>query len=255
MSLTRFILIISIFFTNQADSQGLIIDTLCQINEIDNQMYIFPIIHCEHSNISNKINSHLQRDFLDNSNISNPNIFQSVWSSTEGETAFLSNIEIDSYIIHEKYLSIQISALGCGAYCERFYTVYNFDMTTGEAIKSASLFTQNGLITITAEINKMRTQMIREHMTTLSQYKPNITDSSEAQHYEGALSMYDSCNTKINLEYAKFGLNLKNVKITIERCSNHAERALDELGEYVYVYELSEIEEYLSPYGKKLLLN
>ena len=56
-----------------------------------------------------------------------------------------------------------------------------------------------------------------------------------------------------SLEFIDFKIIDKTIVLTSERCSNHAERALDELGDYQFIIKQSQINSLLNKYGKNIL--
>jgi len=236
-------------------SQTLRLDTLCTVNPLNNETYIFPVVFTKDPTISKPINSYLQDDFLDNEDYNNPNIFKNIWANSENELPTLSEIKIESYQLTEQCFSIEISALACGAYCEKFSSIYNFDLSNGRLVELSEIFSEEGMESLEVQLNNLKTDVIKEHMSTLSQYKSNIKSASEGLFYEDALAVYANCKPEVNLNYVQFFITKNTIRFELERCSNHVLRALDELGAFDFYFKFSEIENYLSIHGKQLLIN
>ncbi len=166
--------------------------------------------------------------------------------------------------------SIAIDAEGCGAYCENYTRNYNFDTRTGRLLTVGDLVTASGARALWKKVNlekkrrysNMIKQLQRERKARL---KSGVIDPNDDS--EDRIGLNEYCLTQVEsaLSSAKlserdlhsYKLSMaadKSLVLTAGRCSNHASRALDDVGDVDLKIPLEQQEPYLTPYGKALLL-
>jgi hypothetical protein len=212
------------------------------------KVYSFPVFASDESHKSHeKINRTLQLAELELIvGEQDSSIFEKIWPE---EGSFFGTTELQLRIIQNtnKFLTLEFSKEGCGAYCEWYSSYYNFDAQTGEQIETDTLFTKDGLKELARIIIEARRQLIRE----------NIIENPVEQEDREANEMFEDCLNRMNedhFHWGKFYIDRDKIHFIGERCSNHAMRALDVIDEFDNVMSFAELEEYLSDYGKKLLL-
>ena len=155
-----------------------------------------------------------------------------------------------------KVLSLSIDKEGCGAYCESYSTYYNFDAQTGRSIGLTDLLTTEAWETLKKQLVNERQEQIKKAIADLNQRIKKEKDPDG--DYAGMVQQYEECAPLIaDPAYASktFSINSKSVMFIRERCSNHASRALDDLGDFANAHDFNSLKPYLTGYGKALLLN
>lgn len=158
---------------------------------------------------------------------------------------------------NKNYIEVSISGDGCGAYCEGFSNTFVFDAYSGQLITLIDLLSPNGIMQLE---NKIRSVNLKR----IEPYIQDIPKEDDPEEVSEEYSMYKYCydNMKDDKEYynkvdegTSFSLSNDMLTIVHERCSNHALRALDEIGDFVSKFSFKELQPYLSAEGKKYLSN
>jgi hypothetical protein len=252
--------LVLVFVFTQSYAQA-IITTHKEINKFDKAVYIFPVISIPgNAAAAKKINGALQADLLRReAPAPKHSIFEEVWQTTENSYSTLLDIEFEVKVNNKHFLSIAISAEGCGAYCEYFTRYFSFDLRTGNPI------------TVKQLVNAQGQQMIKDSLhiwviLALDTYKDLPPDSVLQQQlkYDPAAkdrllemkTLYDNCywrDATIVLEDIQFDLTTQAIVFTMGRCSNHANRAIDELDDMLFTFPLKTLRPYFTGYAKELL--
>lgn len=222
--------------------------------------YTFPhIIYGANKTVATKINHTLITDFLqiDPKEV-RKSIFEAVWPQ-EGESilASLSEISWETHTNTLKLFSVAISAEGCGAYCERFTNYYSFDLKTGKLLTLDQLFTQDGQRRLLDSVNLLKKQ---ELQTAVKELQESLHDKAQKQDHERAketMELYQDCLERGGVELIQdlsFYLKGNSLFIHIGRCSAHVNRALDDVGDFEFSFRFVNLKQYLTPYGRQLLL-
>lgn len=167
-----------------------------------------------------------------------------------------------------RVLALTLSAEGCGAYCETYDTVYNFDARTGWAVALQDLIQPGALNILGQRLQKEsrrryadQLKQLRAELATARKRKPKaaaheIDDLQQRiELNEGCLADDSSTRQASNIvRYA--GLNLATPGLTFHlgRCSNHALRALDDVAEIAVTLPPTEARPLLNAYGRALVL-
>ncbi|WP_155774314.1 hypothetical protein [Burkholderia pseudomultivorans] len=180
----------------------------------------------------------------------------------------------------DSVLAIEVDAEGCGAYCEHYSRLYNFDAATGRLISAADIFTPAGGVTLQkknlaermAEYTRAIADLGKEAVancqkkgiaTPWPQPWPDGKQDAEEGYIKSAIGMYEYCLESMRSpDYGKYyrwadtPLKIGDGSITFlyERCSNHASRALDDVGDQAVTYRIENLAPYLTAYGKYLLM-
>jgi hypothetical protein len=183
--------------------------------------------------------------------------------------------DIDYKVVRndQKILSLSVSAEGCGAYCENYTSDFNFDAETGRLLGHDDLFTPAGAVAIGKNLDSRQQARLKAHIKKLQAESDALEraaaktksapDKDEVERLTETIDMFQKCvGSVVDPELAKYrGANISSFAIgkdgitfSRERCSNHAMRALDELGHMHSAFSLKELAPHLSAYGKYLLL-
>jgi hypothetical protein len=167
----------------------------------------------------------------------------------------------------ERVVSITISAEGCGAYCENYSTPYNFDAATGRYLTTTDLFSAAGNNAIKRQLDAFVVARVNKEIARLRALVAKIEKKGAGENEDAAASldaieMYQGCAKSAadpemdkyrNFDEEKFSIGKDGVSFIVGRCSNHAMRALDELGEHVKLFTFKELSAHLSEYGAMVL--
>lgn len=235
--------------TSCSQNSALVIENLTPAVE-DN---VFPKInYSSNPRVEEKINTFLQLDnlyHLPNQFKNNP--FEKVVYGHEHAHSSVYFYGYEKNKTPENILSLQLSGEATGAYSEGFEIYYNFDVRTGNKINLSDFLTEKGVLELTNQMNLKVKNTIEEFITSL-----NASPRDDDEYTTDQLDMYGYCLEDIeenSIGYYEFYFEEERITFVRGRCSNHALRALDDLGSFRISYSYSEIEEYLSSYGKGLL--
>ena len=254
------IILCSLLTTCLAFSQSYSVDTVSEkCPYFPGEPYAFPILKGGDELVTNKINTHLTTDFLDKPYLDNePGLFKEVWGTQDNPYPQLSEIDFEVKITNKIY-SIEINALGCGAYCEQFHTTYSYDLNTGDLITLDTLIETILEAELLTFLELLKSNTINKQLLSIDEMCKNdsISEDNKAYYLE-MKDMYNDClrwSKYENLNYFEFIVKDGFIILESGRCSAHVNRALDEIGSFEFKFKIDKIEKYLSPYGKKLLLN
>ena len=139
-----------------------------------------------------------------------------------------------------------------GAYCEEYDQSFNFDIKSGNRIILDSLFTLTGKKKFLENISNQKSKKINNYITWLEKEQK----SKEDQIINQSIELYRTCLKSLpfkSLEYIDFKIKKDSIILASDRCSNHATRALDDLGDYTFLFHNSDLNILLNDYGKHLL--
>lgn len=233
------------------------IKNIHEINPIfPQQKYEFPLLVGSSSEITGKINSDIILDFLEvDINIKHESIFEKVWGTKEYSIPKLSDLTYNVNTISKKIFSITFNAEGCGSYCENFSTSYNYDLESGNKIYLDSLFTNKGKETLLIHLTETKRKIIKEYIFKIK--NENIKEEDKEQ-VEQTITLYEYCLKNlpfVTLKYFDFKVTNNTIILTSDRCSNHVNRALDDLGKYKFILEKNKIINLLNNFGNEILIN
>lgn len=163
-----------------------------------------------------------------------------------------------------RVLSLGFEGEGCGAYCESYSLHTAFDTRSGRLLAAQELLTPAGLRAITRRVDAAEAQRLRTTLAALrraSQAKALPRD--DADTLDAQLAMYEECQARLTgpdrlpAEPPDPGtLRVTEGQLVFGRgrCSNHAARAIDDLGDFDHAVPLAELAPHWSPYGRALAL-
>jgi hypothetical protein len=163
-----------------------------------------------------------------------------------------------------RLLSLRIEGEGCGAYCENFTYAHAFDAVTGRHLGAADLFTPQGLQAIARKIGASNAVTLRKEIASLQKAKkaPRPKGGPSAEDLDAVIGLYEDClSSRGDAEYRRIeGVGRMEVEaagsvlFAQDRCSNHAMRALDDIGDFSTRIPASQLGPWLTGYGRTLLL-
>lgn len=152
-------------------------------------------------------------------------------------------------ITPKNILSIIINGEATGSYTESFESYYNFDLRTGNVINLTDFLTEDGIKQITKKLNLKVKKEINNFLVHLDK-------TSEDDIINGQLNIYTNCLENIehnSIESYTYYFKKNGITFIRGRCSNHAMRALDDLGQFEISFSYNELKIFLSEYGSGLL--
>ncbi|QSQ13884.1 hypothetical protein [Myxococcus landrumensis] len=167
-----------------------------------------------------------------------------------------------------RLLTIHFHAESCGAYCETSSVAYSFDPQTGRLLNPRELFTPAGALALTQRMRKekqrrYRAQLSQTEKALKSARKKKAADEKLAD-LEERISFNRACLDQLDqdaeepLSASSFNdrweFKSGTAVWTDERCSNHAMRALDDVGNVSLSLSYPSLRPYLTAYGKRMLL-
>lgn len=245
MKLVRLLLLV--LFPLQGFAQAI-------IKEIEEQdprrttTYSFPKVILPTKTIATKINNDLIHDFLDiEPGKVKKSIFENVWGANETIPSLI-DVTYKTVRNTSKLLCLELSGEGCGAYCENFTRYYTYDLTTGARLKLEQILTAAGQKLVLDSVKSGKANEIRRHIVAIkdSLTKPSmLSRQDDKEYYTEALDMYEACLTDTyepELQHMRFYVTDNELHVILERCSAHVNRALDDLYEFDFVFDLKKME-------------
>ncbi|WP_294302469.1 hypothetical protein [uncultured Chryseobacterium sp.] len=210
--------------------------------------FVFPFIsYPQNPKAANKINTYLQVDQLEYIPGSGGEPSALVLSGKTSYSNYVYFYSWEKLPAPENILSIALDGEASGAYPEGFKIWKNFDLRTGNLINAKDLFQPNAVKAIEGMIRKKVRKEIDDFLKDLKSQK----DSSE--EIQDEIAIYEDCFTDYTLGSVQYYFTENKIKFIAERCSNHAMRALDELGSHEVDFTYKELDKYWSLYAKNLL--
>ena len=169
-----------------------------------------------------------------------------------------------------RVLSLQVDAEGCGAYCEEYQRFFNFDARNGRALAIDDLLTGAGLAEAGKRLSDERRRQYRGQIRQLKRElaaarKSRKTKQDDLSDLEDRLALNESCLAGLgappgagalreSIRDTRFAVLDSGLRFTVERCSSHAMRALDDVGDVVMTLDAAALDKLLLPYGRSLLI-
>lgn len=172
-----------------------------------------------------------------------------------------------------RMLALRVDSEACGAYCEEGSTHYAFATGTGRQIRTEDILARPGLGTVAS---RMRLERIRRYSAQIARLRQDLkalraqrkASQELVADAEERIALNQECLARAREEQDEKGGRLAETTLGFDvslaesgslvfragRCSNHASRALDDVGDLSLAIPLADLSELLSPYGKALLL-
>ncbi|MGE8514090.1 MAG: hypothetical protein ACN6N7_15430, partial [Chryseobacterium culicis] len=201
----------------------------------------------ENPRVENKINTFLQVDQLEYVPGSGGNPFKLASTATNSYSNYVYFYSWDKIETPKNILSIAINGEASGAYPEEFADWKNFDLRTGNYINPEDLFQAESFKTINGLIQKRIQKRVGDFLNQLKSEK-NLSEETPDQ-----IALYEDCFTEYTLNGIKIFFEKDKLTFVAGRCSNHAMRALDDLGSHKIEFSYKELDKYWSSYAKNLI--
>ncbi|WP_454047369.1 hypothetical protein [Chryseobacterium sp. Marseille-Q8038] len=209
---------------------------------------VFPVVsYPENPRVENKINTFLQVDQLEYVPGSGGNPFKLASTATNSYSNYVYFYSWDKIETPKNILSIAINGEASGAYPEEFADWKNFDVRTGNYINPEDLFQAGSFKTVNGLIQKKIQKRVGDFLTQLKSEK-NPSEETQDQ-----IALYEDCFMEYTLNGIKYFFGKDKLTFVAGRCSNHAMRALDDLGSHEIEFSYKELDKYWSSYAKNLI--
>lgn len=217
---------------------------------------LFPSIkYSSNTKIEGKLNTFLQLENLEHlPGQFKKHPFEKVAYNEEGHNSSVFFYGYEKINTPKNILSLMLNGEATGAYSEGFEIYYNFDLRTGNKINLDEFLTENGLKEITDKLNLKTKNSIEEYLQSLDESAAD--EGEEFERIQAQIDMYTYCMADIeenSIDYYEYYFEKDCITFVRGRCSNHAMRAIDDLGRFTIKYGYNEIEEFLSLFGKGIL--
>lgn len=240
-SIVFFLLISGLSFSQQKDLK-------IQDLQPKSENFVFPVVsYAGNPAVANKINTFLQVNELEYIPNSGGNPFKLASTATNSYSNYVYFYDWKKLETPKNILSISINGEASGAYPEEFSDWKNFDLRTGNFINAEALFQTSASKTVAGLIQKKIKKRVNDFLVKLKSEK---NPSEEVQEQIG---LYEGCFMDYTLNGIRYFFGKDKLTFVAGRCSNHAMRALDDLGSHELEFTYNELEKYLSIYGKNLI--
>jgi len=247
------------YISNQCLCQKAIIKEIHDKNTITNEKYIFPLVIIPGNKISSeKINTTLRAEALQIPyGTSEKSIFENVWKTNDGDNHWV----LHDFLYHilsngGNFISMSISFEG-GKRDANSTLYFMFDTKSGNKIKIEDLFIEEGKKKLEDSLSAAKIATIKAEISNLrdSLQKRLAGNSDEIGRYKEVIQLYQRClenDLLTSTEYLKFYVKKHKLYVIVEQCSPGMDRALDDLGRFLFPFKLNNLQPYLSIYAKRL---
>lgn len=160
-----------------------------------------------------------------------------------------------------RVLSLALDGEACGAYCENFDHTRAFDLRDGRGLSLGDLLTVDGFAEVGRRVDAARRAAYRKQVRLLegaleAAARSNKKDPDDDT--DDRLAMNEDCLERVDSQPStpwwlldeEFALDGHGgMTLTRSRCSNHAGRALDDVGDIAIAIPAAELQRLLTPYG------
>lgn len=172
-----------------------------------------------------------------------------------------------------RILALRIDSDACGAYCETSSIHFAFDARTGRQLRAEELLVHRAFATVAG---RMRQERIRRYTSQIAQLRHDLKElrakkkpaAEEVTDAEDRIALNQECLAHAREDEGEKGERLVEIALGFDvslaergslvfrtgRCSNHASRALDDVGDISLAIPLTDLSELLTPYGRSVLL-
>lgn len=240
-SIVFFLLISGLFFSQQKE---------VKIHDLQpkSENFVFPVVtYAGNPAVANKINTFLQVNELEYIPNSGGSPFKRASTATNSYSNYVYFYDWQKLETPKNILTIGVNGEASGAYPEEFADWKNFDLRTGNYINPEDLFQAGSIKMINGLIQNRVKKRVNDFLVKLkSEKKPSEETQDE-------IALYEDCFTEHTLNGIRYFFGKDKLTFVAGRCSNHAMRALDDLGSHELEFTYKELEKYLSIYGKNLI--
>ncbi|KAB1230269.1 hypothetical protein [Chryseobacterium viscerum] len=210
--------------------------------------FVFPVVtYAGNPEVASKINTFLQVNELEYIPNSGGNPFKLASTATNSYSNYVYFYNWEKLDTPKNILTINVNGEASGAYPEEFSDWKNFDLRTGNYINAEDLFQTGSTKTVNGLIQKKVKKRVNDFLVKLKSEK---NPSEEVQEQIG---LYEGCFMDYTLNGIRYFFGKDKITFVAGRCSNHAMRALDDLGSHELEFTYKELEKYWNPYAKNLI--
>ncbi len=198
--------------------------------------YTFPrLVLPERPAVAARINRQLAIDILEaDPDTAGDDLFDMVWGDTvSGWMPRLNDISWEVRRPFNEIVEVELSAEGCGAYCEGFTTRRLFDLRDGTWLSYDSLFTPEGFSTVQDTLYRAWVAHLDGYiLAMLDDLADKEIQPEYVEQVRGSLELYRNCMDErpMGEPYVEdFGVVPDGLSFSIARCAPHVSRELDEL--------------------------
>ncbi|WP_196208402.1 hypothetical protein [Citrobacter sp. Res13-Sevr-PEB04-36] len=201
--------------------------------------------------VAKRINDYIFASFINQLPGNNPQATVNKFAKSEMNAT--ANLDYTVEYRDAKVLTLNMFIEGCGAYCESYNVPMSFDLANGAAITLNDLFSRPTIAELNTRIRKDIRSQIDVFVAAHKSRTPEQIKEEKGEDFNYA-DFYASCATWTDGLYYidKFSLQKEQLLFLNGRCSNHASRALDELGDFTTKIPTAELQNQLTPYGQYL---
>ena len=163
-----------------------------------------------------------------------------------------------------RLLSLDFSGEACGAYCEDFTHTRLFDLRDGRQLSLGDLLTAKGFADIGRRVDAQRRSAYRQQVRQLKAVLKSAPEDQNDSESDDAdrLALNEECLRRVAAEPStpdsllshSFKLNSRQaLELSIGRCSNHASRALDDVGDITVTIPAAALKTLLTSYGRAVV--
>lgn len=216
--------------------------------------YTFPHVAFEgHADIAERIDRDLTVDLLElDPDTTEGSIFQRVWGSAGGDPLPRWNaLTWSCSMPYPQVVSFVFSGEACGAYCEGATIHRSYDLRDGHRLVYGDLFTTEGLAMVNERVHKRWVDIVETRIDQLEDSLRNaVGPPGTSESVEASLALYRACliERPVDRPYVADMEPLPGtLRVWIARCSAHADRGLDDLGEVAIDIPAAELAPYWAP--------
>lgn len=185
-------------------------------------------------------------------------IFENVWGGYGEPVPELSELNFTIRIVRSRIYFLQFNAWWCKAYCGGITQVYNYDLKSGNCIDVAILVDDRMSAFVLGYLSMCKSAIIKNELSIISN-KTIVNGNSKVDHskYTRMGEIYEECleySDFDSFDYFDFFVKTDSVILSSGKCSSHYDKDLDEISDFKYKFKITDIQKYLSAYGKEILL-
>ena len=181
----------------------------------------------------------------------------------------ISSLEYKSQMIpasNPRLLSLDFSGEGCGAHCEEFTQTRLFDLRDGRELSLGDLLTVEGFAAVGRRVDAERRRAFGKQMREIRaalKAAPKGRKKDDDDEDEQRLALDEDCLKQVDSQPSTPEWLVNDVfaidghgglVLSLGRCSNHAMRALDDVGEIQVAFSAANLKSALTPYGLAVVL-
>ena len=181
----------------------------------------------------------------------------------------IASQDFEQVRLDERLLTLRFDAEGCGAYCEDYSVFYSFDLKNGRKLNNEDMFTPAGMRAIAEKMRKEKLRLYKNQIAELKQelkteQKKSVPNREIVEDLQDRLTVNLECAERTSQEaseirdgaafYYTWNFLPQHASLHAGRCSNHANRALDDVGDITLPLAYAALRPHMTAYGRTMLL-